>query len=276
VVRRILAAASGVAALATGCSLFADFGGLSKDEIVVVPEAGTSTAADGGGPAPSPTTPPDVLLDAGVVDGGAQGCAALRATFCVDFEGAAPLTTSTWSAVEQGNSGSTLAVTTDQAASPSHSLRVDVPTTPGCVFAGARRELAGTYQHLRARFQVRPDGLLAPFALVASTDSTYKRQYQVIVGVGGAMWTEIQRAENNVFTSLDYKNVVATSPGTWSQVDVDFDVTVKRVTVSSGGQSLVFGLPADAAIVAPYVFFGAWCAQKPTGAYLDDLAIWAE
>lgn len=198
----------------------------------------------------------------------------------MDFEEATPLAPAGWSEIVSTN-GSTLAVSSEQAKSPSRSLRVTVPqaTSQSCVFDGCRRELPGSYQRLRTRIHVRPEGQIQPLVLVAGT-ATATRQYQLVVGVGqgagNGFWYELQRADDGVITSLDYGSALATKLGIWSQIDVDWDAGAKRATITADGTPLVVALPADAAVVKPYVFFGAWCANRTTGAFLDDLAIWTE
>ncbi len=258
----------------TACSLFADFGGLSKEEVVVYAEAGAPTDLDAD---PVPTRDGGGSTDAATDDAAKNGCAALDASFCVDFEGPSPLTRPTWSDSDLGKDSGTLEVATDFATSPPGSALVRVPgaTTGSCSFHGMRKWVSGTFQRLRVSFDLRTDASTTPLAINA-TSTKPARRYQIVVGAGGGFWGQTQRIEGDTIAQLDYQDDPATETNAWIRVVVEWNDATKKITVAAAQQTLVFSLPADSALIDPFAAFGAWCIDRPVNMHLDDIAIWLD
>lgn len=265
-----------------GCSLFADLGGLSKDEVVVYADAGPEQAADGATLASADASTPPADGGTSVAPDGSpaakSGCAALGATFCVDFEGPGSLGTPVWTASDVAKANGSMKLTTDQAVSAPNAALLSTPTPPDkCGFYTLQRAFSGTFKHARAQLWVRSDVDAAPFAFIA-TSAVATRTYQIVIGVGGHLWGDAQKEENNAFTEIDYQSTDGIAPtNTWVKVTMDWDDATKKVTVAADANTpLVFTFPPDSALRDPWASFGAWCVPKATTMYLDDLAIWLE
>ena len=269
--RRRVYACSLSLALVAGCSLFTDFGGLSGGPSVDAGTTDGSRAVAGDGAA----------LDA--ADGGttadASGCARFPdASFCVDFDRPAALTTGTWSEIEPTTPADrTIDLTTLAPVSPPNAAAIQLRNASAgdCKYLRLIRRFSGALTRTSVRFAVRAE----TSGVVVSTTFGVRAglSFDVLVSFDEDRQVHlfVQRNTNNNITEEGASNVFLASRliGRWVEMTVDYTITPNAATVTVEGQVATVPLRPDLIGRDPEASFGAFCAATPTQFAYDDVAI---